>query len=153
MTNLGNSVRTVSPAIVQGSVTVDGDDVSDDVQTTSTKSIKLSPGESTEFLFKWNHGDTLNIGDAIEITGCVAFPGDFAPANNCDVVSKPSTADLPVHVAVKIGVIGGGSTSQKVTVQVRNGGDGRGAPLRAEQRRRVHADRRGSGVHADPGYR
>jgi hypothetical protein len=133
VTNPGQFTETLTTGMVSATVTVNGVDKSSDVVIKSRPSVVLPPGQSALYTLTWTHGDTLNIGDAVVISGCVAYPGDGAPGNNCSVVQQPA---VPIDVAVSkvtLPKIRQAGTSTAITVAVKNNGSEEVSPLRPGQ--------------------
>jgi hypothetical protein len=133
VTNTGQFKETVTSSMVSAKVTVNSVDKSSDITMAAKAPVVLGPGAHAKYSFTWNHGDTLHIGDAIVITGCVAYAGDSVPANNCSVVQQPA-APIDVSVpTVTLTKVTTSSVANTITATLRNSGTQQVSPLRPNQ--------------------
>jgi hypothetical protein len=86
----GSSGRIVLwPDDVSVSITVNGTPTTGTITNLAAVRGKvLKPGASTNYALRWDHGPTLNPGDEVVVTACIAISGDINPANDCSVITR-----------------------------------------------------------------
>jgi hypothetical protein len=129
ITNLGTVKRTVSNTDISVGAVRNGEPIDESEFVVATKSTTLKAGVSTSFTVKWNHGDTLDLGDLIDVNLCVLVPGDSAPDNNCGVVHSP-TEELDLSAVTNLVAVRKGSTSNTHNVDMVNNGTTAVSPVR-----------------------
>jgi hypothetical protein len=129
VTNLGAVTRTLNQTAVVPVVTVNGDAVPSSAVVVTAKTATVKPGKATAFVVTWNHGDTLQAGDIVEVAVCVPVAGDEQPGNNCSAVTQ-LTQPIDLSVSASMPVLRKTATANTFSVRVLNNGLETVAPLR-----------------------
>jgi K319L-like, PKD domain len=127
--NEETGTRAVTDGDIAALVNINGVPVDPGMLTVTPKSVNLKAGKSATFTITWNHGDSLNAGDLIDVTACVSKAGDEHPENDCATVSSPNGIDLSVTVSTP--KITTKQTSNSLKLTVANDGLAAVSPLRS----------------------
>jgi hypothetical protein len=112
----------VSPADLDVTIAVNGEEVDDPIVPTSVAIKNVKATKSTSFGFAWTHGSSLRAGDVVTVTACVTVPNDDTAANDCSTTVTPTGA-YDVSATAELSAITTKKTSVKFKTTVVNAGE------------------------------